>query len=85
MITRPGQFYYKQTRISEDTLDAVEYAYLFETDVKGAIYFQKGKRDKWSKQPFILKDDIGHCFYGPKESTQTDTIFAEISDQLVLL
>lgn len=85
VITRPGQFYYKQTRISEDTLDAVEYAYLFETEVKGAIYFQKGKRNKWSKQPFILKDDIGHCFYGPKESTQTNPIFAEISDQLVLL
>lgn len=84
VITRPGQFYYKKTKISSDTLDAVEYAYLFNTEVKGAIYFQKGKRNKWSKQPFILKDAVGHCFYGPDEVVQ-DVEYAIIDEQMISL
>lgn len=64
IITSSGQFYYKRTNISPDTLLAVEYAYQYDTDVENALYFQRAKRKKWRKSKWITSDLCGHNFYG---------------------
>jgi len=64
IITKPNQFSYFRTEISNTTIQAVEEAW--EQDItQGALYFHSsnynGNFDRFAT--FLFKDDIGHHFY----------------------
>lgn len=77
IIKSPRQFYYPRTKISEDTIAAVEYAYQYATPAEHAFYFQRAKRSKWNGKDFMFKDDVGHCFYGDTYNVEDILEYAE--------
>ena len=65
VITQPHQFAYVKTQISEDTILAVEYAYMFPDETFGALAFHSNaKTDTFSGYIFLFEDAVSHKFYG---------------------
>lgn len=63
-IIVPGQFAYGRKNISEDTILALEYAYMIGDTTQGAVYFHSlSYRSKFSGADYIFTDDAGHHFY----------------------
>lgn len=64
VVTAPGQFTYFRSDISEETILALEYAFLFEDTVNGALFFNSDEKyDSWFGRPYIMTDEAGHNFY----------------------
>lgn len=63
VVTQPNQFVCCQKNLSPETIKACEYAFEFEDTTNGALFFKASYSDTWNGRPFILKDDVGHCFY----------------------
>ena len=64
VVTSPKQFVYHRTNITEDTVLAVEYAFMFEDTTDGALFFHSGKySDTFSGAKYIFEDSVGHKFY----------------------
>ena len=64
VVTSPKQFAYHRTNITEDTVLAVEYAFMFEDTTDGALFFHSGKySDTFSGAKYIFEDSVGHKFY----------------------
>lgn len=63
-VIKPGQFCYHRKQITDDTVLALEYAYMIEDTSQGALYFHSGNRtDTFSGANYIFTDDAGHHFY----------------------
>ena len=63
VITHPNQFTYFRVEITEDTVLALEYAFLNDT-TQGALYFHSGeKKEEFNNAQFIFQDHVGHNFY----------------------
>lgn len=63
-IITPGQFAYGRKNISEDTVLALEYAYMFGDTTSGSLYFHSmSYRPKFSGASYVFTDDAGHHFY----------------------
>lgn len=59
-----GQFAFGREDISEDTVLAIEYAFMFGDTTDGALYFHSNpKTDTFNGAKFIFTDDAGHHFY----------------------
>lgn len=66
-VIKPGQFVFTRTKISEETVLAVEYAFMFGSNFEGALYFHSNsKSDRFSGCDYIGTDEAGHHFYGVK-------------------
>lgn len=64
VVTSPNQFAYFRTNITEDTILAVEYAFMFEDTTDGALYFHSGKySETFNGANYIFEDSVGHKFY----------------------
>ena len=64
VITSKNQFVYGRKNISEDTILAVEYAFMMEDTTQGALFFHSNcKTDKFCGNDFIFQDESGHNFY----------------------
>lgn len=64
VVTSPSQFAYGRKRISEDTILAVEYAFMMEDTTGGALYFHSNStKENFCGRTFIFKDSAGHNFY----------------------
>jgi hypothetical protein len=64
VVTANNQFAYYRNVISEDTVLAVEYAFMFEDTTDGALYFHSGlHKDTFNGAKFIFEDLVGHKFY----------------------
>ena len=72
VVTQSGQFKYNKTNVTEETVNAVNYAYAFADTTNGALYFNAGKaKASWNGAPYIFTDTVGHSFYGEKDATHT--------------
>ena len=57
-----GRYY--TVKPTEDTLLAIEYAFLFDDTTGGALYFESGNRFvHMSYAEYLFKDNAGHHFY----------------------
>lgn len=63
VITAANQFAYHRSNISEDTLLALEYAYLNEDTTNGAIAFRSDSQQSHWGQWELCHNDGFHCFY----------------------
>lgn len=63
VITAANQFAYHRNNISEDTLLALEYAYLNEDTTNGAIAFRSDSQQSHWGQWELCHNDGFHCFY----------------------
>ena len=64
IITTENQFAYGRKNISEDTILAVEYAFMLEDTTNGALFFHSNnKTDTFCGRDFIFQDSVGHNFY----------------------
>lgn len=64
VVTSPNQFSYFRTNITEDTVLAVEYAFMFEDTTDGALFFHSGSySEKFGDANIIFEDSVGHKFY----------------------
>lgn len=63
VITAVNQFAYHRTSISEDTILALEYAYLNEDTTNGAIAFRSDSQQSHWGQWQLCNNDGYHCFY----------------------
>lgn len=64
VVTSPSQFAYGRKKISEDTVLAVEYAFMMEDTTNGALYFHSNStKESFCGRTFIFKDSAGHNFY----------------------
>lgn len=64
VITKPNQFAYGRTKISEDTKIALEYAFMVEDTTDGCIAFRSDSSPKtWGKWKYKFTDNVGHNFY----------------------
>lgn len=60
-----GQFAFGRKNISEDTILALEYAYMIGDTTNGATFFHSNKKTaRFSGANYIFTDDAGHHFYG---------------------
>lgn len=60
-----GQFAFGRRDISEDTVLALEYAYMIGDTTNGATFFHSNKKTaRFSGANYIFTDDAGHHFYG---------------------
>lgn len=67
IITAPNQFAYSKRNISEDTILALEYAFIFGTEYKDCIAFRSDKKvEEWGNWIFTYEDGY-HYFYSRKE------------------
>ena len=63
-IITPGQFAYGRKNISEDTVLALEYAYMIGDTTNGSLYFHSmSYRPRFSGASYVFTDDAGHHFY----------------------
>ena len=59
-----GQFAFGRENISEDTVLALEYAFMIGDTTDGALYFHSNPRtETFNGAEFIFTDDAGHHFY----------------------
>ena len=57
-----GRFY--SVEISESTILAIEYAYMFEDTTNGALYFESGNNFvHMAYADYLFTDNVGHHFY----------------------
>lgn len=64
IIKSENQFSYGRNTISEDTILAVEYAFMMEDTTNGALYFHSNNTtNTFCGRPFIFQDSDGHNFY----------------------
>lgn len=64
VITRPKQFAYGRKSISEDTVLALEYAYMIGDTTSGSLYFHSDSyKPTFYKASYVFTDDAGHHFY----------------------
>lgn len=64
VLTQSHQFHYERTSITEDTVLAMEYAYMFPDTTQGALSFHSGeKTETFGKYSYIFSDSCGHHFY----------------------
>lgn len=64
VVTSTNQFVYERKIISEDTILAVEYAFLNEDTTQGALYFNSNnKTETFCGREWIFQDEAGHNFY----------------------
>ncbi len=64
VITTYRQFAYVKTDISEDTILALEYAFLFNTMDSNILFFHSGqKTDTFNGASYAFSDDAVHHFY----------------------
>ena len=63
VITAANQFAYHRTNISEDTVLALEYAYLNEDTTNGAIAFRSDSTQQHWGSLELCHNDGFHCFY----------------------
>ena len=70
IVFQSGQFQpvsdgrYYSVEVTESTILAVEYAYMFEDTTYGAIYFESGESYVHSRYAtYLFKDAVGHHFY----------------------
>ena len=60
----PKQFAYGRTKLTEDSILAVQYAYEIGDTTQGALYFHSNKKtDTFNKRKWIFTDNAGHHFY----------------------
>ena len=68
IITRPGQFAWHRTKISESTILAVEYAYEIGDTTDGCIAFRSDRKpEKWGKWVYRFSDSAVHHFYSEED------------------
>lgn len=64
VVTTKKQFAYGRKNISEDTILAVEYAFMMEDTTNGALFFHSNKKTStFCGNEFIFQDEAGHNFY----------------------
>ena len=64
IITTENQFAYGRKILTEDTILAVEYAFMIEDTTNGALFFHSNdKTDTFCGRDFIFQDSVGHNFY----------------------
>lgn len=64
IITNKKQFAYWRTKISNETIIAIEQAWIEEDKTNGALYFHSGeKKESFNGASYIFTDDINHHFY----------------------
>ena len=64
VVTSDNQFAYWRKKISDDTLLAVEYAFMFEDTTNGALYFHSNKKkETFCGKKYIFSDNAVHHFY----------------------
>ena len=64
VVTSKNQFAYARKNISEDTILAVEYAFMMEDTTNGALFFHSNKKtNTFCGNEFIFQDEAGHNFY----------------------
>jgi len=65
VCTAAGQFSYSRTKIEDDTLLALEYAFMIEDTTGGALYFHSNDYipETWNGATLIMTDG-SHAFYG---------------------
>lgn len=63
IITNPNQFVYGRQNITDSTILAVEYAFMFETDYEGSLYFQSGGYMETFNKAAYMGFDGCHYFY----------------------
>lgn len=63
-VIKPGQFCYHRKQITEDTVLALEYAFMIEDTSQGSLYFHSGnKTNTFSGAQYVFTDSVGHHFY----------------------
>lgn len=63
-ITSDGQFSYWRKEISDSTVLALEYVFMFGDTTDGAVYFHSNKKtEKFNKAYYSFTDEAGHHFY----------------------
>lgn len=64
VITGKNQFCYDRTNITNDTIQALEYAYLFGDTTNGCVAFRSNACPmKWCAWTYQFTDEVGHNFY----------------------
>ena len=64
VITSENQFAYGRTKIAEETILAVEYAFMIEDTTQGALYFHSNpKTETFNGAKYIFSDNAVHHFY----------------------
>lgn len=64
IITEKNQFAYGRNSITEDTILALEYAFMIEDTTDGCIAFRSDcSPDTWNKWTKQFTDESGHTFY----------------------
>lgn len=64
VVTSLNQFSYFRTNITEDTVLAVEYAFMFEDTTDDALFFHSGSySETFNGAKYIFEDSVGHKFY----------------------
>ena len=64
VITTEKQFVYGRNTLTEDTILAVEYAFMMEDTTQGALYFHSNEpKDTFCGRSYIFSDDAVHHFY----------------------
>lgn len=64
VVTSPSQFAYWRKDIEEDTIIALECAFIFEDTTQGALYFHSNpKTNYFNGYEYIFTDKSGHHFY----------------------
>lgn len=64
VVTAPNQFAYHRTNISEETMLALEYAYIIGDTTNGCIGFRSDSApNQWGRWTYQFTDIIGHNFY----------------------
>lgn len=64
IIKAPNQFSYAKQKIEDNTLLAIEYAFLFEDTTSGALFFKASPGEKWNGEELKMVDRYnGHHFY----------------------
>ena len=64
VITSENQFAYGRKNISEDTVLAIEYAFMIEDTTNGALFFHSNEpKDTFCGRELKFSDSAGHNFY----------------------
>lgn len=71
VLTQKSQFSsywdkrYSQVEVTETTILACEYAWMFPDETDGSLYFDSCKKKSWARRnrEYLFTDDVGHAFY----------------------
>lgn len=81
VVTSPNQFKYNKTKIPEDTINAVSYAYEFPDTTMGAVAFRKTKSTEDWNGMYYLFTDSGYTKPSPEEINDTPQEESEVHDE----